>query len=388
MNNRYLPLIACTLAMLVAMLVPRPAQAIDRNFAASAQIDYMLAPTVKGADAMAHNAGFDGFTTELSVKMAVDLTDHLSANVKFCYGCHGLEADMAYMDYRVVDELNFRLGKFSPSFGAFNLRHDPANHRLSDKPLPYDMGRALGFRAFNLGVLPSPFPDNGAEVNGTHWFGDDNQLDYAAYVVSGFKGDATAQDIDFTQNRELYYVDNNGRPTYGGRLALTHKFSSSADSTIGASGMRGTYDPNNTLFYTIVGADASLRVKRTNVRMEYLARRTDISVADPTQFVYALPNKNSDFMVKHGAYIELEQPLNGVVDLIVRADGLMRVGDVVKGSPIDRISSVGRATLGTAFLVQRDLRIKASTEYYHFSDLGPTGQHNDVSFHLGAVGTF
>jgi len=51
------------------------------------------------------------------------------------------------------------------------LRHDPANHCLSDKPLAYDMGRMLRLRDWNLGVLPSPFPDNGVEASGRHWFG-------------------------------------------------------------------------------------------------------------------------------------------------------------------------------------------------------------------------
>jgi len=59
--------------------------------------------------------------------------------VKVCYGCHGFEVGMAYFDFRVVDELNFRVGRFIPAFGDFPLRHDPANHRTSDKPLAYDM---------------------------------------------------------------------------------------------------------------------------------------------------------------------------------------------------------------------------------------------------------
>jgi hypothetical protein len=140
-----------------------PARALDRNFAGSAQIDYHFVPGQH--DKSARAVVFDGTTMELAFKVAVDFSDHLSANLKVCYGCHGFETDMAYFDYRVADELNFRLGRFSPSFGGFNLRHDPANHRLSDKPLAYDMGRMLRLREWNLGVLPSPFADNGIEVS-------------------------------------------------------------------------------------------------------------------------------------------------------------------------------------------------------------------------------
>jgi hypothetical protein len=63
--------------------------------------------------------------------------------VKICYGCHGFETDMAFVDLRVAEQLNFRVGRMNPAFGDFPLRHDPANHRANSKPLPYDMGRML-----------------------------------------------------------------------------------------------------------------------------------------------------------------------------------------------------------------------------------------------------
>ena len=74
-----------------------------------------------------------------------------SANVKVCVACHGLEVGMAYVDLRAADELNVRVGRFTPAFGSFPLRHDPANHRTSDKPLPYDMGRMLALQRLERG---------------------------------------------------------------------------------------------------------------------------------------------------------------------------------------------------------------------------------------------
>jgi hypothetical protein len=59
-------------------------------------------------DPDARDHTFDGFTNELSLKVAVDFTDNVSANVKLCYGCHGFEVGMAYVDLMVVDE--FRIG--------------------------------------------------------------------------------------------------------------------------------------------------------------------------------------------------------------------------------------------------------------------------------------
>jgi hypothetical protein len=388
--RRFGPLVAAfafVLATLAALA--EPAVAVERNFAGSAQLDYQFAPTATKARAFPN--GFDGFTMEFAGKLAIDFTDHVSANVKVCYGCHGFEADMMYFDLRVSDELNFRVGRFSPSFGAFNLRHDPANHRTSDKPLPYDMGRMLRMRQWNLAVLPSPFPDNGVEIDGTKAFGESLSLDYAVYGVTGFKADARPSDIDFKLSRsgEAYYVDNNGRPTAGGRLALTYKLGDSSDLTAGASGMFGTYDPQNLQTYLIYGADLSLRLESTNIRLEYLARRTTFDTSDRTQFKYVVADQNGDFTMKHGAYAEVEQAMTSDLDLIGRIDGLYRVGNVLAASELTRKSSVVRYTVGTAYAFERGLRLKLSTELWQFSNPdGATGRNVELSMHASVAGSF
>ena len=385
---RRLLLLALVLAALAVALAPRRADAFDRNFAASAQLDYHFVPG--SVDRRARSIVFDGMTVETAFKVAVDLSDHLSINAKICYGCHGVETDMLYLDYRVRDELNFRIGRFSPSFGNFNIRHDPANQRLSDKPLPYDMGRMLRLREWNMGVLPSPFPDNGLEISGTHWFGEKVQLDYAAYMVSGFKGDKTSTDLDFVQSRSgnLYYVDNNGRPSFGGRTAVTAKLGAAGDATLGASGMYGTFDPDNKRRYLILGTDLTFRIYRTNLRFEYLMRRQEMDVGDPSRFKYVVPAVGGDFFVKHGAFAEIEQPLSKDVDLVGRVDGMYRVGNVLAASTLQARSAVLRYTLGTAFTIERGFRLKVSSEFWTFSDRGVENSHTAMSFHVGAVGTF
>jgi len=116
---------------------------------------------------------------------------------------------MAFFDLRISDELSFRVGRFTPQFGAFPIRHDPANHRTSDKPLPYDMGRMLRTTDWNMGILPSPWVDNGVELSGAHFFSDAVQIDYAAYAVGGPR--AANNPIDFEYKAvalgESYYLD-------------------------------------------------------------------------------------------------------------------------------------------------------------------------------------
>lgn len=382
-------LLAALLAMCLACLAaPTPAQALERNFVGSAQIDYHAVPLHKGARTSPQ--AFDGFTMEFAGKLAVDFSDRLSANMKLCFGCHGVEADMMYFDYRVADELNFRIGRFSPSFGAFNLRHDPANHRLASKPLPYDMGRMLRMREWNLGVLPSPFPDNGLEVNGTHWVGEDVQVDYAAYAVSGFKGDTGGTDLDFRLSRspQNYYVDNNARPAGGGRVGVLVKLGESSDVAAGLSAMAGTWDPDNRFTYVIAGADLTLRLAKTTFRAEVLARRQQFGTQEPLRFKYLPSPTQGNFFLKSGFYAEIEQSVTPELDLIARFDGLGRDGNVERESTLSSKATALRETLGLAYALDRGIRLKGSTELWQFSDADATGRQLELGFHLGAVGTY
>lgn len=358
------------------------AQELERNFAGSAQLDYLAVPST----VRARGFTFDGFTTELAVKLAVDFTEHFSANIKICYGCHGFETDMAYVDLRVVDQVNFRVGRMNPAFGDFLLRHDPANHRANSKPLPYDMGRMLRLRAWNMSVLPAPYVDNGLELNGTQWIGDDVQVDYAAYVVSGFKGNNDALDFDFVQSRSgsLYYVDNNSEPAFGGRLALTVNFSDYVSGTLGASFMYGHYDPAAELEYHIAGADLYLRFDALAIRGEYILRRTEFAVgSDPQQrFRYAFdPARN--FFVKDGWYAEAEYPFTDWFEAFYRWDGMRRVGNVAASSALRSKSLIFRHTVGVNFVVERGLRIKLSGEHWDFSDFD-----DELAFHAGVTANF
>jgi len=382
------PLLAVILVLSAALaaLTPRSSLGLERNFAGSAQLDYKFLATQPQASATP--LAVNGFVTELALKMAVDISDHFSTNVKVCYGCHGFELAMGYIDYRVADELNFRVGRFSPSFGAFNLRHDPANHHLIDKPLPYDMGRMLRNAQWAGGVLPSPFPDNGIEVNGTHWFGSALELDYAVYAVTGFKADRQAYDLDFDQSRTAFYWDNNNRPTVGGRVATTFRLTPVSDITFGASGQYGKFDPDLKFAYAIVGGDISFRSGRTDLRLEYLARRQEFDTSNPAALRYELPRRRSDFFVKHGAYVELKQPLLSWLDLIGRVDGMFREGNVVVESPLSQKSTVLRYTVGTMFTLEQGLRAKVAAELWDFSDPGEGGRHTDVTLHAALVGTY
>ena len=378
-------LAAAAVVALALALTGRPAradQARTRTFAGSLQLDYLAVPT----EHPARRVTLDGATVELSLKLSVDLSASTSASVKVCFACHGFEAGMAYVELRAADELYLRVGRMTPSFGAFPQRHDPANHRTSDKPLPYDMGRMLRRGDWNEGILPAPWVDNGVEVGGTR-FMPSGQLDYAAYVMSGPKGGADAADFDFTQSRsgERYYLDNNSQPMIGARLAGSFELGGQATVSLGGSLMAGTYDPDANLRFAIGGVDAAIDLRRLIVRGEYLLRRTEMALGnDPAaRFKYG-PGAGGDFddfFVKDGFYLEAEVPLSRV-DLIARWDGLRRIGNVLAGSQLTSDTSMLRYTAGAAVRFGA-IRVKGSLELYDFRDF-----ERELAAHLGLATPF
>lgn len=351
-----------------------------RNFAGSVQLDYLAVPTRRNAGQLV----FAGPTVELSLKLAMDFSPSVSASVKLCIACHGVETGMAFFDLRVTDQLNFRVGRMTPGFGSFPLRHDPANHHTSDKPLPYDMGRMVRFRDWNEGVLPAPWVDNGIEINGSHFFAR-GQIDYAVAALAGPKGNSVDFDYTLSRSGERYYVDNNTEPSFSGRLGATFELGTSALLSIGASGMVGHYDPAAKLGFAIAGADLVLQLERWMFRAEYLARWTELEIgSDPAaRFKYGPgPHGYDNFFLKEGFYAEAELPL-GPIDMVARWDGLRRRGNVLATSSLRSDSAVLRYTLALAIPIWKPVQLKLSVERYDFNDVD-----DELALHVGVAGPF
>jgi len=357
---------------------------LNRNFAGSVQLDYMAVPT----ETTGRKIAFDGATAEVSMKIAMDFSERITSSVKVCVACHGFEVGMAFFDIRLADELNFRVGRFTPSFGEFPVRHDPANHRTSDKPLPYDMGRMLRGDDFNWGVLPAPWVDNGVELNGTHFFGEHFQLAYAAFGVGGPRAATDPADFDFRQSRsgEAYYIDNNSRPVFGGQVVAGF-VRGGLTGNLGASVMRGTYDPEHTQKFAIYGAHFGLRYRDLSLRLEYLTRKTKMALGDDPESLFKYgPGSDGTFdpyMTKDGAYAELEIPLHSRLTLVLREDGLRRRGNVLRTSALRSDSVLVRHTAGVAIGIGQSIRIKLSVERYDFSDF-----EDESVIHAGIAGPF
>jgi hypothetical protein len=99
------------LVCVAGVLSPVVARAIDFNFAGTLQLDYLFVPFGSGLARPARST-FDGFTEELGLKVAADLSPHVTVNAKVCYGCHGFEVGMAFVDLRVNESVTVRAGRF------------------------------------------------------------------------------------------------------------------------------------------------------------------------------------------------------------------------------------------------------------------------------------
>lgn len=362
---------ALVLLVVAAPLVARAdsVERDERTFAGSVQLDYMWIPN----EPVGRDIALDGATAEASLKVVHDFGDHLSASVKVCVACHGLEVGMAYFDFRVSDELNVRVGRFTPAFGWFPLRHDPANHRTSDKPLPYDMGRMLRITEWNMSVLPSPWVDNGIEVSGSHAVTERVQVDYAAYAITGPRAGNDPTDFDFKLSRspESYYVDNNSEPVLGGQLGV--RLTRGAQTFLaGVSTMFGHYDPRHELRFVIVAAHVVVQLAQVALRAEYLARRLEMSLGDdPASRFQFGPRADGTFdpdVLKEGWYVEAEVPATDRIDVVARWDGLRRRGNVLRTSELLSDSALVRYTLGGSIRMYKGTRLKVSGEFYDFSD--------------------
>lgn len=323
-----------------------------------------------------------GLNAEVAFKVVADVSEHVSASAKVCFGCHGFMADMAYFDYTVVDAFNLRVGRFPVPFGEFYLRHDPANHRSATKPLPYEMGRMLRRNQFNLAVLPEPYPDNGVELFGT-LRGESVELSYSAYAVAGLKGDEGTGDLDFIRSRSEYFSDNNRTPAVGGRASLSFPHLPVEGLrwlSLGASGMWGRYDDLDELTYLLAGVDLYTRYERVNLRAEVMFRRTEIPDR-PLRFRQEIDDL---FTQREGFYLEFDGPLFDRFEWVARFDGFRRVGALLTTSDLeDTDSNILRYTAGFNVIPTTGIKLKIAYEFWRFSEF-PVAQ----IVHTGLVGTF
>ena len=361
------------------------AQEIQRNFVGSVQLDYLSIPTETVADDIA----LDGATAELSLKVGVDFSENLSSNVKVCFACHGFEVGVALLRparrrraqlprralHAVVRRLSGapRPGQPPDQRQAAALRHGPhaAHPRLEHEHLARAVGGQRA-RDQRLALLRRAQPDR-----------------LRASTPSAARAPRPTRSTSTTSSRarrRLYYIDNNSRPTVGGRLSGTLGF---------------TYD----------GAPQPGRVRhdrhlRPGQRAHLLAGRRRSGAADrpvhPASRVPVAPDRDVA-RPRSGQPVPL-RPRRGrrVRPLLHQGRLLHRAGDPARrrrpGRPLGRPAAVRQharhqraaqrerhAALHGAlsYRIKAATRLKLSAEYYDSSDFD-----DEVALHIGIASPF
>jgi hypothetical protein len=381
---------ALAVAALAALASPeRGAAGISTNVSGSVYVDYWgvtgaALPGNPRPDASAISGRIpDGVTYEASIKIGAEIHDDLSFSAKACAGCHGIDVEHVFLEYMPSAKFNVQAGRLALPFGEHSQRVDQSGHRATSAPMIYDMGRMpyAERTAFNMGVIPLPYVDNGVMVYGQFFIGHRVQTWYGAYAVGGFKG---ANDVDFIAMRSQPFIDNNRVPALGGRVALTWAADAGdfiGDSSLGASGVAGRYDKDGKYAYAVWGADAALRIWRLTLRGEYAERRTDLN-PDAPGYGYQVVDP---WFLKRGWYAELEHPIGGAVGMVYRYDELRRVGVPLPGSQagLSPDSRMRRFTAGAMIVPVAATFVKLSAEYCDATDF-----QSFLSFHLGMGGGF
>jgi hypothetical protein len=320
----------------------------------------------------------EGIIGEFAFGATYHADKSLSVTVRACVGCHSFELENAYFDWEMSPTWSLRGGRIPVPFGGFSRRTSPSHFESGTKPLPYIMGGMVRQDQFNMGIVPAPFVDNGAALNGTFWVSRSAKLTLETALVRGLKG--FSPDISFDLSRE--YQDSNGEPAVAARVLLA------TDSiTTGGSVTWGRYDAESSLDYFMASLELTVRIGTWNLRMEGLMRDTDYFTPDAFS-----PTRELETSRRTGYILQVDGPVADSWRVFVLHDYLSvediflgPSGPVAMPSPLttDDSNVTYRVAGGFVHNLRAGLQLKASVEYWN-----PTDFETAIVTHLGVVAEF
>ena len=316
----------------------------------------------------------------------------ISARVTACTACHGVAEDPGYLSRIELVEAAVKLdiatlltgtcprewqmsvdaGRFVVPFGAFSAQVNPGVYRTVSKPLMFNMGQRVIEGDIGDPVLPMPFSDEGASLNGSMTLLSDGGLDpitmtYNGYIVNGLKG--ASDGINFDASRDI--VTQNNSPSLGGRATIGNRWVRFGSSAIGGrfNDKPVSDDYPGRQNYLIYGFDATARYENIlRFQFEYAQRNTDYLAAAAAPPIAAVTSVEK----VSGYYFELEARRcnESKFSLLGRWDHMNRN---VAPSALN-ITEVNRITYGLNYAVTSNSLFMFNHEIWR-----PTGhKHIDV----------
>lgn len=333
----------------------------------------------------------------------------VSDNVKFAAEIeieHGeeLKIEFATVDYLINEPVNLRAGILLVPLGKFNLLHDSPLRDLTERP---QVARR---------IIPSTLHQPGVGFYGTFYPTRLAQVNYEAYVTSGFthafggednpNADPTNPNANFTSNinntngirsarsNNTDFDNNNGKAVVG-RLA----YSPFLGVEVGGSGYFGTYDPGSTRPLSIVALDWTLQ----RGPFELIGESAWAYIRDNNRLSTGqlIANNQRNARRMQGYYIQLNyhflpafltnlapshfRPEVSTFTGVVRWEE-MNLGQDLPDTEIGRLGERQRLTLGLNFRPTEDTVFKFDYQYSPKERLGNQRIH-DNGF-LASVATY
>lgn len=304
----------------------------------------------------------EGFVGEFALSGRVAARDYgISANMRVCWGCHGIDLEEAAIQWQPWPWLTARAGRLNVSAGSLNSRHDFSVRRTISKPLTRIMGNMPRGREFNQGVLPAPYSDLGAGLT-FGWDTDIFGFEFEAFALRGLKGSVTSVDIDFVSTRD--WADSNGEPSFGGRMSFDVPFVS-----LNFAYLWGNYDPGSRRSYHFASADLRARFGPVTIEGELAFRSTEYQ--DPIK-----PDREKDFY-KYGWWGQVTWQILEPLSVVVSVDSLHveRIFLGANGPTVnpalaitDDHNRIVRIQGGVGWTPWGGIMVRVMAEYWEFSD--------------------
>ncbi len=296
------------------------------------------------------------FLYRLNDQLLCEASTELSLNQ---HGDTNFNLEYAQIDYAYNDFITFIGGRFLLPLGFVREKTDPAwINKLPINPL-------------SEGQVPLiPENDVGFQMRGAFHIGDPT-LSYALYVVNG-PGSATGTDLNGNKSETVEFghgIDNNGRPSGGGRLAVFYPWEPTYDVEVGVSGQTGTYNNDDSLQWSAGVVDAAIHLgSYWELRGEYLRTWTDVAHQDPTNLDWSMTTERRQGWWTQASYklagLNLDFPLINNMEAVFRVGAVSQPHDgVPQYQPSLNYGHVTQYVPGLIYYINNTFQLKACYEF-------------------------
>jgi hypothetical protein len=258
------------------------------------------------ADGIAEGFSFENRRFNVFLYSAISERVKLTSELEFEHGTEEIKLETALVDVLLAIPLNLRAGILLSPIGRFNIAHDGPRYNMIDRPL------------VSTRIIPATLSEVGAGFFGAFYVTPFDRLTYEIYAVNGLSdgvvlGNGEGTRIPEGKSEEAFAEDNNGSPTFTGRLAYNPRLGGEFGFSFYA-GRYNTYASEGAAIdeprsIRIFALDAEYRWRRWHFRGEAALASVDI----PEDHV------DNDFIAgrQRGFYVEgnytfLRRPILGM----------------------------------------------------------------------------